>query len=165
MAFYLSDLTYLLSDTFIIEFSVVLNIDHTSFLNLALPLVSVTSLSNDSPAISLVFLSRFWSLVPLSQSSPEILAFLQNRAWVSDVPHKLRLNFISATYHLQYYLPGPICYHLLPELLQQSSDWSPRLSILKGWSGWRWWREIQITSFLWPELLTGPVISFVSLFK
>ena len=60
----------------------------------------MTSLSNDSPAISLVFLSRFCSL---SQASLVILEFLQIRTQASEMPCILRLNLVSATYQLWYY--------------------------------------------------------------
>ena len=95
------------------EFSAVLCID-PPFLTLALLLVSGVSFSNNSLTLSLQTFSWFSFLGPLPQSSPGILAFLQNRAWASHMPHKLRLNFTSATCHL----PGPIHYHLLPKLLQ-----------------------------------------------
>lgn len=40
----------------------------------------------DSPPILLVLPSRFCFLVPIPQSCPEMLAFLQNRAWASEMP-------------------------------------------------------------------------------
>ena len=101
MSFSLSDLMYPSSGTLVVEFSAMLNTAHTS-LRLALPLGSMTSLSNDSPAFSTVFLSRFWSLVSLPQPFSEILTFLQIRLWALYIPHTLRLRFIPATHHLWY---------------------------------------------------------------
>lgn len=64
MAFYLSELMNPSSGTLVAEFSALLNTAHASW-KLALPLSSMTSLRNYSPAISTAFLSRVWSLVPL----------------------------------------------------------------------------------------------------